>query len=356
MPELNTDQSQDKLTYSKKVWIAGGILALLVVLLLLFKTLFSVLLLTLAGALFAIYFHGCASFFKKYLNVPSGWSLALSIVINIILLVAFFWFVGARLQQQVSALTDTLPQTIDNGKAYLQKTTVGSKVLDYLNSSGDSQKTMSIAKSFFSSSFGILSDVYIILLLGMFFIASPFTYKKGIVHLLPPKAKDKGAGVLDEIHNVLKNWIKGQLFGFLFIAVLTGLGLWSLGMPLILTLALIAGLLNFIPNFGPIIALIPAGLIGLMQGTTTAILVLCLYTFIQIVQSAVTQPLIQKKMVSIPPALIIFGQVAMGLLGGFWGVLLATPVIAIIMTVVNKLYVDEQSHHKYEVKNRTRKF
>lgn len=315
MPESNTNQSQDKLTYSKKVWIAGGILALLVVLLLLFKTLFSILLLSLAGALFAIYFHGCASFFKKYLHVPSGWSLALSIVINIILLVAFFWFVGARLQQQVAALTDTLPQTIDNAKAYLQKSTVGSKVLDYLNSSGNSQKTMPIVKKFFSSSFGILSDVYIILLLGMFFIANPFTYKKGIVHLLPPKAKDKGAALLDELHTVLKNWIKGQLFGFLFIAVLTGLGLWALGMPLILTLALIAGLLNFIPNFGPIIALVPAGLIGLMQGTNTAILVICLYTFIQIVQSAVTQPLIQKKMVSVPPALIIFGQVAMGLLG-----------------------------------------
>ena len=288
MAENDSNQSQEKLSYQKKVWIAGGILTLLIVLLLLFKTLFSILLLTLAGALFAIYFHGCASFFKRHLHVSSGWSLALSIVINLILFVVFIWFVGARLQQQVTQLTDTLPQTIDNGKAYLQKTTIGSKALHYLNSSGDSQKTMSMVKSFFSSSFGILSDVYIILLLGIFFIASPFTYKKGIVHLLPPKAKEEGVHLLDEIHDVLKNWIKGQLFGFLFIAVLTGLGLWIIGMPMILTLALIAGLLNFIPNFGPVIALIPAGLIGLLQNTTTAILVLCLYTFIQLVQSAVT--------------------------------------------------------------------
>lgn len=60
---------------------------------------------------------------------------------------------------------------------------------------------------------------------------------------------------------------------------------------------------------------------------------------IQIVQSTVTQPLIQKKMANIPPALVIFGQVAMGLLGGFWGVLLASPIIAIIMTVVDKIYI-----------------
>ncbi|MGI8636291.1 MAG: AI-2E family transporter, partial [Segetibacter sp.] len=175
MPESNIYMTQDKSDYKKKIWIAGGVIALLVILLLLFKSLFSLVLLTLAGALFAIYFHGCASFFHKKLHVPAGWSLALSIVINIILLVAFFWFVGARLQQQIAVLTDTLPQTIDNARSYLQKSTVGSKALQYLHSSGNSQKTMSIAKNFFSSSFGILSDLYIVLLLGMFFIASPFT-------------------------------------------------------------------------------------------------------------------------------------------------------------------------------------
>ncbi len=132
--------------------------------------------------------------------------------------------------------------------------------------------------------------------------------------------------------------------------MLSGIGLLIIGMPLVLTLALIAGLLNFIPNFGPIIALVPAVLLALQQGTTTAIIVVCMYTGIQIIQSAVTQPLIQKKMVNIPPALTIMAQVAMGTLGGFWGVLLATPVVAIIMTVVNDLYVRPQSYHKYKVK------
>ncbi len=347
-PESNL--SPQKTPYSKKVWIAVAITSLTLILLLLFKTLFSLLLLTLAGTLFAIYFHGCAHFFHKKLHLPNGWSLALSIIVNIALLTAFVWFVGARLQNEIASLSDMLPQTIDDAKAYLEKSKLGSKVLSYLQSSGDTQKTKMLLKSFFSSGFGILSDVYIVLLLGIFFIASPFLYKKGVVHLLPPKAKDKGAEIWDDMHHILKNWIKGQLFGFLFIAVLSAFGLWAIGMPFILPLALIAGLLNFIPNFGPIIALVPACLIALSQGTTTFLLVIGLYSLIQVIQSAVTQPLIQKKMVSIPPALIVFGQVAMGLLGGFWGVLLATPVIVIIMTLINKLYVAQQSHHKYEVK------
>lgn len=341
MNSTKNNLPENKLKFSNKVWIAGGILSLIVVMLLLFKTLFSVILLTLAGALLAIYFLGCADFFQHKLKIAHGAALAMSIIINLILITAFFWFVGARLSNQVAELSDKLPQTISNAKEHISQSELGKKALGYLHVSGDSKKMMSVAKKFFSSTFGIVSDLYVIILLAIFFISSPKTYKKGIISLLPSKAKEKGSNLLDELYSVLKKWIKGQLFGFLFIAVLSGLGLWALGMPLVLTLALIAGILNFIPNFGPIIALIPAVLLGLMQGTDTAIWILCLYTFIQIIQSAVTQPMIQKKMVNLPPALVVFGQVSMGLVGGFWGVLLASPFVAIIMTVVNKLYVDK---------------
>lgn len=343
MTEKNTLQQNENSNYIKKVWIAGGILLLIIIIFLLFKALFSVILLALAGILIAIYFHGFANVLHRKLHLSEGWSLAISVIFNIILVTAFFWFVGARLKQQVSVLSDTLPKTIHELKGHLQQSAIGQKVLNYLSFSGNDQKTLAVAKTFFSSSFGILSDLYIIILMAAFFIASPSIYKKGIIKLLPPKAKDKGEKLLNKINDVLKNWLKGQIIGFFFIAVLTGVGLWIVGMPLVLTLALMAGLLNFIPNFGPIIALIPAVLLALTIGTTTVIIVICFYTFIQIIQSAVTQPLIQQKMISLPPVLIIFGQVAMGLLAGFWGVLLAMPLIAIIMTLVNKLYVEKQT-------------
>ena len=115
-------------------------------------------------------------------------------------------------------------------------------------------------------------------------------------------------------------------------------------------LALIAGVLNFIPNFGPIVALIPGVLLASMQGPNTALIVAAIYIVVQIFQSAVTQPLIQQKMVDIPPALTIFAQVAFGMLAGFWGVLMATPIVALLIKIVNRLYVERQSHHKYPVK------
>ncbi|QPH38610.1 AI-2E family transporter [Pedobacter endophyticus] len=340
--QKSDDYAAQERGFKYKVWITGGILSFILITLLLFKTLFSVLLLALAGILMSIYFHGGAGRLKTWFHLPYKAALAFSVLLNIVLLTGFFWFVGARLQQQVAELSETLPKTIGNAKEWLGHYPLGAKVLDYLNASGDSEKTFSVARQFLSSSFGILSDLYIILLLGAFFTASPSMYKRGVISLLPEKAKEQGKNLLDEIHKVLKGWIKGQLFGFMFIAVLTGVGLWIMDMPLILTLALFAGLLNFIPNFGPIIAMVPASLLALMQGPTTALIVVGLYTAIQVVQSAVTQPLIQKKMINMPPALVIFGQVAMGIVGGFWGVLLATPVVAIVLTTINKLYVERQ--------------
>ena len=348
MPDADESKQRQEISFVKKMWIGGSILALIVIFILLFKTLFSVLLLTLAGVLIAIYFYGFAGILQRNLHFSPKLSIILSVTLNLLLLVGFFWFVGSRLQNQVAELSDTLPKTIQNVKAEINQTAIGSKILESLNSTGSSEKTMAWAQRFFSSSFGILSDLYIIFLLGLFFTASPSIYKKGIVRLLPSKAKDKGDELVSEISDVLKKWLKGQIIGFFFIAVFTGIGLLILGIPLVLTLALTAGLLNFIPNFGPLIALIPAGLLGLMQGPTTAIIVICMYTFIQILQSAVMQPLIQQKMINIPPALTIIGQVAFGLLAGFWGVLLAVPVVAILMTVINKLYVKPQAYHKFK--------
>ncbi|MEO8820512.1 MAG: AI-2E family transporter [Ginsengibacter sp.] len=342
--------SKSQLSFSKRVWIAGGIFSLIIVLLLLFKTLFGVILLSLAGILLAVYFRGFGNMLHRKLHWPPKLCIFLSVFINVLLLAGFFWFVGARLQQQVAQLSDTLPQTIQHLKEQLNQSDFGSKVLSSLNSAANSIKVESVAKKFFSGTFGVLSDLYVVILFAVFFTADPLLYKRGIIHLLPAKAKAKGDKLLDDLNDVLKKWLKAQIIGFFFIAIFTGIGLWIVGMPLILTLALIAGILNFVPNFGPLIALIPAVLLGLMQGPSTALIVACIYIGVQIIQSAVTQPIIQQKMVNLPPALTIFAQVAFGMLAGFWGVLLATPIVVIVLKIVNILYVENQESHQYEVK------
>ena len=121
MPDSDNDSKTMTTSFSRKVWIAGAIFSLFVVVLLLFKALFSILLLSLAAILIAVYFRGCADTLHRNLK----WSLKLctflSVFLNLLLLAAFFWFVGAQLQQQISQLSDTLPKTVQNVKDQMNK-------------------------------------------------------------------------------------------------------------------------------------------------------------------------------------------------------------------------------------------
>ncbi len=145
--------------------------------------------------------------------------------------------------------------------------------------------------------------------------------------------------MLDNIGNNLKKWLKGKIFAMFVVFVLTSIGLLIIGVPLWLVLALIAGLLNFIPNFGPIIAMLPAVLVGLLQGVDTALYIAGLYLLVQLLESNFITPTVQQKLVSIPPALILIAQLIISPLTGGWGLVLATPLMLIVMLLVQDLYI-----------------
>jgi predicted PurR-regulated permease PerM len=160
--------------------------------------------------------------------------------------------------------------------------------------------------------------------------------------LLPYKAEPKAREVLAKAGLTLGNWLKGQLFAMAVVAILTLIALSIIGIPMALALAIIAGLLNFIPNFGPLIAMIPAVLVGLMEGPRTALIVAATYIIIQTIESNFITPTVQNKLINMPPALILIGQLFMGALTGAWGIILATPVVALIIVIIKEVYLKEK--------------
>ncbi len=123
--------------------------------------------------------------------------------------------------------------------------------------------------------------------------------------------------------------------------ILTAIGLWFLGIPMALSLALLAGVLNFIPNFGPLIAGIPAVLIALTISPQAALFVGLLYIVVQSVDGYVFTPLVNRRSVELPPALTISAQVILGVLVGGMGVVLAGPLTAMLIVIVRMLYVED---------------
>jgi predicted PurR-regulated permease PerM len=258
------------------------------------------------------------------------------------LLIGFFWFAGNSISHQVSELKETLPSAIDNVKRQLGQNAIGQRVLESTSSEKMSGKASALAQSFFKSTFGVLGDFYVVLFLGIFFTVSPKSYMHGLVKLVPSAGKDKANDVMNKLGDSLKRWLKGQIFAMIVVFILTAIGLVIIGVPMWLVLALIAGLLNFIPNLGPLIAMIPAVLVGFLQGTTTALIVAGLYLLVQTLESNLITPQIQKKLLDIPPALIIIAQLVMGVLTGGWGLVLATPLMVVLLVLVKELYISKQ--------------
>lgn len=336
------DKNNDGIPFHKKVWIATAIVALTVIVLWIIKITFNVFLLILAGALIALYFRGLSGLIHRKLHLPEKWSLPIAIIGSLILLALFFWLAGSKINQQIQQLSQTLPATIEHAKQKLNDSPVGQQVVQKLSSDGSMQKASSTLRTFFRTTFGVLGDIYVIIFLGLFFTASPKTYVSGFLKLFPSSARPRADEVVQKVGATLTKWLKGKLFAMLVVAVLTAIGLLIIGVPMALTLALIAGILNFIPNFGPLIAMIPAVLVGLLQGPTTALLVAGLYILVQVLESNIITPQIQKRLIQIPPALIIIAQLFMGVLTGGWGLVLATPVVAILMVVLQELWVKKQ--------------
>jgi predicted PurR-regulated permease PerM len=300
----------------------------------------------LAGVLIAVFFRGVSGLIQRKTKWKEGISLTISVLTTIILLALLIWLIGAKVQAQAAELSETLPSTIENVKGKLNQSELGRQITKKISSPRTQQQAQAVIQTFFKSTFGILGDIYVVLFIGIFFTVSPGMYKNGIIKLVPPNGKKKADEVLTKIGDNLKKWLKGKLFAMLVVFVLTSIGLVIIGIPMWLVLALIAGILNFIPNFGPLIAMIPAVLVAFLQGPSTAAWVAGLYILVQVAESNFITPVVQKKLISIPPALIIIAQLFVAPLTGGWGLVLATPMMVILIVLVNELYVKKQKAHK----------
>lgn len=326
-------------SFPEKIWITGGIFALIVVTLLLIKATFSVLLLVIAGTLIAVYFRGLGTFIEKKTACPSWIALLISVFGSLIILALMFWLIGAEVQSQVAQLIDSFPSLIQHAKEQISQNPIGQKLLEYFSSENTQGRLKSIASTFLTTTFGFLGDIYVILIAGIYLTVAPRLYKKGIVKLVPISGRKKADKTLSRLGHSLKQWLKGKLLSMLIIFVLIAIGLKIIGFPMWLALAILTALLNFIPNFGPIIAAVPAILIGLTISPTTALVVAGIFLVAQTLEGTLITPKIQQKMVDIPPALLIVSQVIIAAVTGFWGLVFAAPLLVIIIVLIKELYV-----------------
>jgi predicted PurR-regulated permease PerM len=191
-----------------------------------------------------------------------------------------------------------------------------------------------------TATLGVLANALIVVFLGVFFALTPKLYVRGFVALFPPAFRPRLEDILAETATVLRAWLRGQFVAMLTVGLATWLGLLLLGAPLALGLAFLAFLLEFIPVLGPIVAAVPAILVGLSVSPMLGLWVTLLYIVVQQVESYLLLPLVQRWAVHIPPALSLIGILVFGVLFGWVGVLLATPLMVATTVWVRKIYLE----------------
>lgn len=305
----------------------------------------NILFVAFAGLLLAVFLRILATLLQRFSPLSNQWALAIVVALLLLLVGLIGWSLAPRLNRDLLQLLNGVVPALRNLEERLQQYTWLQNFMDRaLRPSQLPTASGQLITGFtgtLSSTLNSLANVIYILFVGLFLAGSPQMYYDGILQLTPSARRNRLREVLDELIATLRWWILGQLFSMLVIGTLTGVGLWLLGMPFALALGVVAGLLEFIPYVGPILTGSLAGLLALMIGPWQAVYVILLYTAIQQFESNVLIPIVHQYTVSLPPVLTLTAFLIIWSLFGFSGILVATPLVAVLVVLVKMLYIQD---------------
>ncbi len=324
-------------------WSAA--VGVLLVALAVFPTAITVILVAFAGIILGVYLRGITNILARRVPIPRVVLLMIVVLVHLGALTLFAMWAVPAISEQLEQVTDDVVRAWDDLRELLASTWIGAlagalpspeRILTDYPALRDE-----VVGMFGNAIFGLIAFA-IIIFVGLYLAWAPASYLTGILVLVPPERRTRVGEILHELYITLGRWVTGRTISAAIIGVLTGLGEWAIGVPLPFALAVLAGLLTYIPNIGPILTLVPASLLGLTQGWTVALGAVGVYLGVQFVESYLLTPLVERWAVRIPPALLLVVQALFGVLMGLLGVALAAPITAVLMVLTRRLYVEDR--------------
>ncbi|OZA16610.1 MAG: AI-2E family transporter, partial [Rhodobacterales bacterium 17-64-5] len=271
--------------------LGGGVLALLV----LSPSAFFVIF---AGLLLGVGISGAGQWIADRAGLGRGWGVAILLLGILAAAVLVSLLFAPAIAEQIDELTRTLPTAVESLRTRLEQY----EWLDRLISSGGGaslpEGTGAAAAGALFSVLGAGANILIALAIGIYGAISPGIYRRGLLLLVAPSARSRAEEVIAASVKVLRRWFGAQLVSMAVVGVLTTIGLWLVGVPLAPLLGLIAGLLGFVPNIGPILSAVPAVLLASTQGGTAALLTVGVFLVVQALESYLITPKVQQDQVS----------------------------------------------------------
>ncbi|MBZ6076382.1 AI-2E family transporter [Microvirga puerhi] len=338
---MNSGNSPPKERMSNAEFIRKTLILMgLIVLALILWQLSSIVLLAFGSILAAIILNAAADALSRYLRVPSRWALAVASLLIFALFVGLLFLFGANMRTQMSSVAEQLPLAIDQLGRKIGISSISDNLSQFMSeipSTGLVQRIAGIG----GTVLGGLTDFALAVFAGLYIAASPQLYFDGFVKLFPLNHHQRIESALATCGQALRLWLTAQLLSMACVGVMAGLAFWLIGLPSPHALGLIAALLEFVPFLGPILGAVPAVLISITLGSKAMLWTVAAVVIVQQLEGNLIQPLLQRKMVNIPPALALFGIVIGGVLFGTLGLMLGFPLLVVIFVLVKKLYVRE---------------
>ena len=281
-------------------------------------------------------------------GLPRRFAIPTVLTISSLVITLFFLGVVPPFVEQFSLLIELiinairdLPDTVAQLETYLPGQLRFPELDEFLNwATSPDSAVLDVFNNFFSvfnSSLRVLLQALLVLILSLMFLGNPSVYRNSMLRLLPSFYRRRADGILQDCEISLCNWMGGIVLNSVFIFSLSFIGLWILGVKLVLAHALIAGVLNFIPNVGPSLSVIFPATVALLSPTPLTIIpVIVWYVIIQQIESYWLTPTVMARQISLPPAFTLIAQICFATIFGFLGLVLALP-----LAVVAKIWLQE---------------
>jgi len=306
----------------------------------------SSFLIVFTGVLFAAFLDAAARALAPVLSLNRTLRLTLVILLLTALTgLGIVWGAG-KLPEQTRLLLKVMDTQLDILQKHLLTYGVdvlgpewGQDFAQWLFS--DQGRFLSHAQFVLGGASTILTGTLVIVFLGILFAFDPISHRESLVMLAKPSYRARMRAVMDEMGKVLRFWFVGQLIRIILMTLCVWIALYLMGLPGPFLLGLQAGLSNFIPYLGPIVAAIPIALVAMPLGVSPLVWALVIYTIIQSIEGYMIGPLIQRQAVQTPPAWTLVAIVLLGALFGLLGVALAMPLVAIGRVAIIRFYVED---------------
>ncbi len=342
---------RDEKLFVRRVLIIVGIgLAMLLIYLLA-----DMLMLVFGAILIAIMLHSIADYIKRYTKFSDKWSLFSAIMLITFVVGFAALIINVTVSGQVDDLTQKIPEAWDSFKDKLSSHEVGKKLVNQIQ---DIKPDRGIIATFSNVAGMLLNGITSLILMivtGIYIAAQPHLYKRGFLKMIPDKSRAPVVEAMDCCTKALKLWLLEKLLCMVFIAVFVTSGLMLIGFPSAIALGLLAGLGEFIPYIGTLIAAIPALLLAINDGPEMVLYTLIVYIVVQQVQGNIVMPIIQQKIVTLPSALTIFALIAFAALLGPMGVLFGEPLAVLLFVIVKKVYIRDTLHERTRIPGEVKK-